>query len=206
MPTPPASAGEADAARLTRLLTDSFHADGVWGSWAFPQPETRRTNRRALFELFVEGALRYPCSWLAEGETAASVWIPPGGTDLSAAQEAALEALLRVSSGVDLDRVQHAFEMFDSVRPAEPHYYLSLLGTDPAHAGCGHGQRLLAHNLAWIDAQGEVGAYLDTSDELVPLYRRHGFQVIASFVLRDGPRVNGMWREAARMPSERSRL
>ena len=101
MPTPPAIAGEADAATLTRLLTDSFHADDMWGVWAFPNRETHRSNRHAMFSLFVEGALRDPCSWLSDRKTAASVWIPPGGTDLSADQESALEALLSAS---DVDR------------------------------------------------------------------------------------------------------
>jgi ribosomal protein S18 acetylase RimI-like enzyme len=195
METTPAVAGEADAARLTRLLTDAFHADEIWGAWAFPQPATRRERRRAMFGLFVEGALRYPCSWLAAGETAATLWIPPGGSDLSAEQEAAVAALLGAGSDVAVDRVEHAFEVFDKLRPSQPHYYLSLFGADPGQAGRGHGQRLLAHNLARLDADG-AAAYLDTSDSLVPLYRRHGFEVVDAVRLHDGPRVNGMWRDA----------
>jgi len=151
MPTRPVLAGDRDAATLTRLLTDAFHADGVWGQWAFPDPGTRRANRETMFRQFVDGALRYPFTWLTEGETAASVWIPPGGTDVSDEQERKLETFLRCGQGVDVERVQQAFGLFDSARPSEPHYYLSLLGTDPGHAGRGHGQRLLAHNLGQID-------------------------------------------------------
>ena len=79
------------------------------------------------------------------------------------------------------------------MEPAEPHYYLSLFGTDPACAGRGYGQRLLAHNLAAIDTEG-AAAYLDCADGLVPLYTRFGFSVTGSFFLPDGPRSNGMWR------------
>ncbi len=198
MALPPARVGQADAATLTRLLTGAFHADGVWGAWAFPDRETRWANRHAMFRLFIEGALRYPFSWLSYGKTAASVWIPPGGTDLSADQEVALEAQVASGDGIAVDRVLKAFELFDGTRPSVPHYYLSLLGTDPVHAGRGHGQRLLSHNLAQIDAEGGAPAYLDTSDLLVPLYGRHGFQVVATFVLPNGPKVNGMWRERRR--------
>ena len=189
----PRIATEADAATVTRVLTDAFHADGVWGEWAFPDPRSRRAKREALFRIFVDGAIRYPWSWLTPGETAASVWIPPTGSDLSAEQEETLESLLRDGDAA-ADRILRGFELLEAARPPDPHYHLSLLGTDPVHAGAGHGQRLLVHNLARLDAEGSA-AYLDTADHLVPLYQRYGFSHIGSFVLPEGPRTNMMWRD-----------
>ena len=40
-----------------------------------------------------EGALRYPWVWLAAGDVATSIWIPPGGNEMSEDQEAAMAAL-----------------------------------------------------------------------------------------------------------------
>ena len=178
---------------MTRVLTDAFHADGVWGAWAFPVAQSRRPNREAMFRIFVEGALRYPWTWLMPGDTAASVWIPPTGSDVSPEQEAALESLL-LGSDAATDRILRAFELLEAARPSDPHYHLSLLGTDPLHAGHGHGQALLADNLAHLDAEG-AAAYLDTADHLVALYERYGFRHVGSFVLPDGPRTNMMWRD-----------
>ena len=75
------------------------------------------------------------------------------------------------------------------------HYYLTLLGSDPTIAGHGIGSRLLRHTLTLIDAAGSP-AYLETSDDLVPFYRRFDFDVADTFALPDGPRVNTMWRPA----------
>ena len=193
----PRIAAGPDAAKVTQILTEAFHADGMWAAWAFPNAQTRRANREAVFRLFVEGALRFPATWLSAGESAAAVWIPPDESDLSAEQETEIAAWLQATDAAT-DRILAAFELFQAARPPEPHYYLSLLGTNPRYAGRGHGQRLLAHNLDRIDAE-EQPAYLDTSDELVPLYGRFGFQVVGSFVLPDhGPRVNTMWRSCRR--------
>jgi GNAT superfamily N-acetyltransferase len=95
-------------------------------------------------------------------------------------------------------RVYRAFELFEDAHPREePHYYLSLLATDPRQSGHGFGLGLLAANLAAIDEEG-MPAYLEASNPAnVPLYERHGFRVIGHFDLPDGgPRVHTMWRDA----------
>jgi len=189
----PRVATEADADLVTRVLVDAFRGDPMWGTRAFPKRRGRRANRHVVFRTFVAGALRYPATWVTPGD-AVAMWTPPGGAGLTTEQEVQLEADLRARVGVDeARRIFETLDMFVAMEPAEPHYYLSLLGTDPACAGRGYGQRLLAHNLAAIDTEG-AAAYLDCADELAPLYTRFGFSVTGSFFLPDGPRSNGMWR------------
>jgi GNAT superfamily N-acetyltransferase len=184
-----------DAAAITELLVDAFAFDPMWGSsWAFPEPRTRRQRRCAVFRILVEGAMRYPWVWLSGGATGASVWIPPGGSDLSAHQEAALTTILAESPPEALKRIYGGLELIEAARPAVEHYYLSLLGSDPSRAGQGIGQSLLRHTLALIDAEG-APAYLETSTALVPLYERFNFNVIGRFVLPAGPSVITMWRQ-----------
>jgi GNAT superfamily N-acetyltransferase len=190
----PRMATAADGPLVTRILVDAFHDDPMWGSWAFPDPHTRQQGRVAVFGLLVEGAMRYPWVWLAADDAATAVWIPPGGSELSPAQEQQIDSVLLESLGSRAASVLEAFEMFAEARPTEPHYYLTLLGTDPAHHGRGVGQRLLAANLGQVDAAG-APAYLEAGDELVPLYERFGFRTLKRFALTDGPTVNGMWRE-----------
>jgi ribosomal protein S18 acetylase RimI-like enzyme len=190
----PRVATPADTAVVTRILVAAFDDDPMWGPWAFPEPGRRWQQRESLFRLLVEGAMRYAWVWLAAEDRATAVWIPPGGSELTPAQEQQVDAVLRDSLGDRADVVLQAFEMFAEARPAEPHYYLTLFGTDPRHVGLGVGQRLLVDNLRQVDAQGEA-AYLEAGDELVGLYQRFGFQVRRRFQLSDGPTVNTMWRD-----------
>lgn len=123
-----------------------------------------------------------------------TMWIPPGGTDLTSEQEEHLERVLRDRLGAErADRIVQSLDRLVAMEPTEPHYYLSLFGTHPAYAGHKHGQALLAHNLNKIDKEG-AAAYLDCADDLVPLYSRFGFRSIGSILLTDGLRSNGMWR------------
>ena len=187
-----------DRRDVVAILVSAFYDDPTW-SWAFPDPSLRAEQHRRLWGLFVDGAMRYPWVWLTPGNTAASVWIPPNGTDLSQEQEAALEPTIIEMLGADASPVIHAFELFDRAHPRElPHFYLSLLGTSAAHRGRGYGLALLAENLRRIDEAG-MPAYLEASNPAnVALYERQGFSVRDSFKLPgEGPEVFTMWRDAA---------
>ena len=190
--------GTQQTARAVEILVEAFHDDPTWAS-AFPDESARRVQHRWLWGLFVSGALRYPFVWLTDDEVAVSVWIPPGGTELAPAQEAELEDGLRERLGTGADRVLRAFELFDEHHPRdEPHHYLSLLGTDPAHRGRGRGLSLLDDNLAAVDQIG-TPCFLEASNPAnVSLYERYGFTVRDRFEpFSEGPVVTTMWREAA---------
>ena len=192
----PRVATASDASAITDLLVDAFAKDPMWGSsWAFPDPLTRRDQRSAVFRILVEGALRYPWVWLTNGPTSASLWIPPGGSELSAQQETALATVLTELGPESFDRIHAGFELIEAARPREEHYYLTLLGSAPAVSGRGIGLGLLRHALALIDA-ADAPAYLEAADDLVPVYERFGFRVVGAFVLPDGPTVRTMWRSA----------
>lgn len=62
--------------------------------------------------------------------------------------------------------------------PREPHWYLFVLGVDPAAQGGGLGGALLRRLGERADAAG-VASYLETDEERnVGLYRRHGYDVV----------------------------
>jgi ribosomal protein S18 acetylase RimI-like enzyme len=180
-----------------RIVVDSFHDDPLW-SWAFPDAARRRGQHGVFWRLFVEGAVRYPFTWLTEGQSATSVWITPGGTELTEELEARVDAFLERQESRTADRVRGVFEQFERAHPhSEPHYYLSLLGTDPAQRGHGYGLGLLAENLRAID-EVSAPAYLEASNSAnVPLYERYGFREWTRFQVPDGgPEIVTMWRES----------
>lgn len=189
-------ASDVDLAAMAETLARAFYADPVWG-WAFPDPERRLEQHRAVWRLMAEAALEYKWVWLLDDCAAVALWIPPGRPELGPRDEERLESLLTDLLGDGAARVLGAFERFDEAHPRdEPHYYLSLLATNPDHSGRGLGMGLLADNLARIDAEG-VPAFLESSNPAnVPRYERLGFTRRGAFELaEDGPQVIQMWRE-----------
>ncbi len=180
------------------ILVGAFYDDTLW-SWAFPDGDRRRAQHEAFWRVFVRGASRYPFTWLTADDTATAVWIPPDGTELGDEQEQELVALLDGELRSEAERVRLALDLLEEAHPRyEPHYYLSLLGTDPAHRGRGHGLALLAENLAHVDDEG-MPAYLEASNPVnVPLYERYGFREWTRFQVPDGgPEIVTMWRASS---------
>ena len=68
-------------AAVTETLALAFHEDPVW-SWAFPDPERRLEQHRAVWRLLVESTLEDGWVWCTEGGAAAALWIPPGRPEL----------------------------------------------------------------------------------------------------------------------------
>src|SRR5438034_1289074 len=82
----------ADADRVTEIITLAFAQDPLWGR-ALARPDGGDGHHAAFWRVFVEGALRYPWTWLTGGGEATSIWIPPGGTDMTPEQEQQLAGL-----------------------------------------------------------------------------------------------------------------
>lgn len=187
----------AEAGDVVELFTLAFHEDPTW-SWAFPNPEARLDQHRAWWSLFMHTAVPYGWVWMTEDGGAASLWIPPGRPELSEEDEAQVEPLLRRLVGAHADDVLTLLDRFDSNHPsAEPHFYLSLLGTHPDHRGQGKGMGLLAANLAQIDRLG-MPAYLESSNRANDhRYERLGFVQVGEFAAPGGePTVACMWRDS----------
>ena len=187
-----------DADYVTELLALAFEGDPTW-SWAFPDAESRLADHRAWWDLYVHSALPHGWVRINQDGSAASVWFPPGVPELSEEDEARAERLLRTLVGEHADHVLALLERFDASHPGEPpHFYLSLLGTHPAHRGKGRGMGLLAANLAEIDRL-RMPAYLESSNRANDhRYERLGFELLGEFSAPGGaPTVGCMWREPA---------
>lgn len=183
----------SDLDGLVDTLALAFTDDPVW-SWAFPDP-----GDLAIWWRFLIGsALRYPEVWIAGDYAAASVWIPPAGTELTEAEEDRVKPLLEGLIGQRAASVISLLESFETSHPREPpHYYLSLLGVHPDHRGKGLGMALLAENLGRLDVV-DAAAYLESSNPANDRrYEGLGFRRVGAFTTPDGrSTVATMWRGA----------
>lgn len=187
----------ADAARITPIITLAFASDPLWG-FAMRRADGRTDHHAAFWRVYVEGALRYPSSWLTVGGEATSLWVPPGGTEMTPAQEEEVAALAAEHLGPVAEDYLELLARFDAAHPhGEPHYYLTLLATHPEHRGHGIGMWLLRHDLALIDQEHQA-AYLESSNPANDRrYASVGFEPIGTLSYPgDGPVVTTMWRPA----------
>jgi GNAT superfamily N-acetyltransferase len=188
--------GRGDAREISQVLARAFHDDPLFG-WMLPAERSRDRRLRRFFatelhhESLRHGAVEIACD--GRRLAGAAVWLPPGtpsGTEMSA-----LPGYLRA-----FGRRFAAVAQYQSVavraRPRDqPHWYLAIIGVDPAWQGSGVGAALLRSRLRRCDQDG-LPAYLESSNpENVPLYQHFGFRVTGTLGLPAGtPVVSAMWR------------
>ncbi len=96
------------------------------------------------------------------------------------------------SSWLRLSKLNAAVVPF---HPREPHWYLAILGTDPAAQGSGVGSALIRPILRRCDDE-RIPGYLESSKEAnISFYQHHGFHVTQEIQVSDGPRIWAMLRE-----------
>ena len=195
----PVVAGRADAAAVASDHTAAYSTDPNF-NWILRADARHDAARLKLFNLLVAIAL-------ADGEVfrpatggAAAVWLPSeslGPTPFLQSLRT-LPHILHATGLSRLSRMSSMRTVMEKHHPTSPpHAYLWFLGVTPQAQGFGVGSRLLAHGLARVDEK-RLPAYLESSSPAnLPLYRRHGFEVME--VLRpqpDAPQMWAMWREA----------
>jgi GNAT superfamily N-acetyltransferase len=187
----------SDTELVTAIITAAFASDPLW-SGAMARDDGRKDHHSAFWRLFSEGALQYPWTWVTSAGEVTSLWIPPGQAEMSPEKEGRLIELAGERLGAGAERYVTLLERFAAAHPrGEPHYYLTLLGTHPAHRGRGLGMALLAHDLALIDGE-HMPAYLESSNPVNDRrYAQVGFEPAGEIIAPGGElTVTTMWRPA----------
>lgn len=182
---------------VVRALSAAFADDPVFG-WILPHPDDRLPALPPTFAAFVDAFARHDATdaALVGGDVAgAALWVPPGVEAVHPDDAGALDAALALLPDPAQHRLAQCMEVFATLHPHEPHWYLNFLGIDPAHQGRGLGSALLGSVLEVADAWHQP-AYLEaTSPRNRALYERHGFRCIGDLVMPGGPTAFAMWRE-----------
>jgi GNAT superfamily N-acetyltransferase len=195
-------AAEPDLDAVGATLALAFERDRLW-SWAFGSDDQVPRERKldilgAIFRFYAEAALGYGWVRITDGVESVALWIPPGEPDMSETEAERLISLIRERADEEqAERLLTVITSFDGARSSRPpHYFLSVLGTHPGHAGQGYGLGLLAANLAEIDAAGGAPVFLETAQpHNVQLYERFGFRTEREVEVVPGIDSIHMWRD-----------
>ncbi len=94
---------------------------------------------------------------------------------------------MALAYGLASERVFASWRCLERHHPAEPHWYLMTLGTDPAAQGRGLGPALVRAGLERCDADG-LPAYLESGSAAnISFYEGLGFRLLGEVRVPDGP-------------------
>jgi len=186
------AADDLDA--LAAVLGRAYADDPVW-TWVYPQPDRSRRLAKMFRSLLRATRGRGATVLTDQARRGAAIWQRSDDRSLGALGSLRVGAAM-IASGARIRRGQAVMRAIERHHPHESHWYLAVLGTDPAHQGDGVGSALVRHVLD-DPANTSEPAYLETETEAnVPFYERHGFEVIGQLDVPDGgPHLWLMWRQ-----------
>jgi len=186
------AARRADFGALALVLARAFYDDPVT-SWFYPNARSRRRLARRFFAIRLRQLAPQQLIYTTAQRSGAALWTRPGRWREDTRQSLMLLPMLPALMP-RIARTTRAAREIERHHPLAPHYYLSVLGTDPDQQGEGVGSALLAPVLERCDTGG-VPAFLESSKESnVGFYAQHGFVVADRIELPDGPPLWLMWR------------
>jgi ribosomal protein S18 acetylase RimI-like enzyme len=181
----------ADKAAALGTVVLAFASDPV-SRWNWPQAQEYLASMPGLVSAFGGRAFDHGSAYCTDAYAGVALWLPPGVHP----DEERLAEL--VESTVSASIRHEAFSVFEEMakyHPTDPHWYLPLIGVDPAHQGKGLGDALMTYALQRAD-RDHVAAYLEsTNPRNISLYRRHGFDVLGTVQVGSSPALVPMLRQ-----------
>jgi ribosomal protein S18 acetylase RimI-like enzyme len=174
------------------VLTLAFAQDPM-ARWAWPDAHVYLKVWPLAVRAFGGNAVRSGSADVLENGGGAALWLPPG---VEPDGERLIGLIQEHSPPARLPALMAMFEQMGHYHPDEPHWYLPIIGVDPARQGMGLGSALMRHALARSDRDG-LPAYLESSNPRnISLYERHGFERLGVIQSGESPEVVPMLRRA----------
>jgi ribosomal protein S18 acetylase RimI-like enzyme len=177
--------------QASETLNRAFYDDPLI-SFIVPR-DKKRSRLSRWFGVAVRYGQLYGENYASKDITGVAVWIAPGLSSLNTFRLVnvgmlAVPFLFGVSSSRRLiSTLTHQEKLHKKNMQQEEHWYLLLIGVDPAHQGRGIGSTLLWPILQQAD-RDNVACYLEaTKQRNVGFYRRHGFNVLDHAQIPNGP-------------------
>jgi ribosomal protein S18 acetylase RimI-like enzyme len=186
------AATASDQSAVVQTIVFAFAADPI-ARWCWPQLQQYLAIMPPFTAAFGGAAFAHTSAHCTEDYGGAALWLPP---DVQS-DEATMVGLVQQS--IPESRHGEVFGLLEQMgvyHPKEPHWYLPLIGVDPALQGKGHGTALLAHALQQCDRDRRPAYLESTNPRNIPLYERHGFKVIGQIQAGTSPPLVPMLRAA----------
>lgn len=196
----PVEATQLQAA--SKVLGDSFQNDPVFCNFASQDERRKFGTIQWIGRLMLQYAHHHHTVYTtSERMKGVAIWIPPGQFPLNDLRlflsgAYALPFKLRSSKILKFISLSNKIEELHKVNVPQPHWYLLMLGVDPAYQNQGVGSSLMQPILEKADREN-MPCYLETSTEKgVRFYQRHNFEIVETIDFpQDGFQVWTMIRQ-----------
>ncbi|MFU8813716.1 MAG: GNAT family N-acetyltransferase [Pseudomonadales bacterium] len=160
--------------------------------WLWPDAGAYLGAMPELTVAFAGGAFDHGSAFCNADYSAAALWLPP---QISPDSETLGALVQRTVAPETLAEMAGVSEQMAEHHPDEPHWYLPLIGVDPARQGRGQGAALMKHALRRFDADGAVAYLESTNPRNISLYERHGFEAVGRIQAGSSPVIVPMLRQ-----------
>jgi ribosomal protein S18 acetylase RimI-like enzyme len=180
------------------VLVLAFSADPA-ARWTWPDPNQYLSHFPSFVRVLGGNAFAHESAHYVDGYGGAALWLPP---EIHPDEDALISLLRSTGSAPAQEDGVSVFEQMGRYHPREPHWYLPFIGVDPLHQGKGYGAALMQHALIPCDRDHTL-AYLESSNpKNIPLYERHGFELLGTIQVGTSPPIFPMLRKPRRMAEE----
>ena len=179
-----------DEASAVDTVALAFAADPV-ARWCWPESRQYLTSMPDFTMAFGGGAFAHNSAHCTEDYSGAALWLPP---TVHPDEEALGEIVQRTVSAAIRGELFTVLEQMAKYHPDESHWYLPLIGVDPAHQGKGYGAALMTYALQQCDRDRSL-AYLESTNPWnITLYQRYGFKALGQIQVGTSPVLVPMLR------------
>jgi ribosomal protein S18 acetylase RimI-like enzyme len=185
------TATASDAEAVMALVVLAFSADPA-ARWAYSDPQQYLTHFPSFVSVFGGNAFAHESAYYVDGYVGAALWLPP---EVHPDEETLIPLLQRTVAESLHQDLFAVFEQMGHYHPQEPYWYLPLIGVDPSHQGQGYGSALLQHSLLPCDRDHRCAYLESTNPKNIPLYERHGFEVLGEIQVGTSPPIFPMLRK-----------
>ena len=189
------TATASDEAPAIAVVVLAFSADPA-ARWTWPDPNQYLMHFPSFVRAFGGKAFAHGSAYYVDGYAGAALWLPP---EVRPDEDALITLLQRTVSAQVQKDVFAVFEQMGRYHPREPHWYLPLIGVDPPQQGKGHGAALLQHALIPCDRDHTLAYLESTNPKNIPLYERHGFELLDTIQVGASPPIFPMLRTPRRL-------
>lgn len=185
------TATDTDAHQAIAVVMLSFSTDPVV-RWCYPDPHQYLAHFPDFVKAFAGKAFEQRTAYYVDGFSGAALWLPPG---IEPDEEEMVALLQRTVSERLQEEVFGVLEQMGSYHPSEPHWYLPLIGVETMQQRQDLGSALMKHALIRCDRDKKLAYLESTNPESIPLYERHGFELLGTIQVGSSPPVFPMLRK-----------